>query len=267
MLNHSVSRYCENDTPGKLFGVEIEAEGPGLRDVESRGFRLENDGSLGDGGVEFVQRVPATASATDSVIRKLVKNIRDSGAQPRLNPRSGVHIHINMQDYSVLQAFTFLTAYYVLEDALVALCHPGREGNFFCLRLTDSSEPVDRLVHCVARNRFQEISTHGAMRYSAMNLDPLLTYGSVEFRALHSPEDFREISPWVSMFDELRENSIKTFRNPQEVIDGLSAMGRANFVRVLVPSFFDQIVGMADYEDKLQQGCWNIQRFAFSSNW
>lgn len=255
--------------PGKVYGVEIEMEGnkggfPTALPKEMN-FRAAPDNSLRPNSIEYVSIVPKKKEELKQDIELLHSALAALDCLPVDSPRAGVHIHINMQDNTFLELLTFLTVYYVLENSLIRNCGKGRVGNLFCLRLEDAMTIKDTLILAAINKNISSLNSKGHYRYSAMNMDALFQYGSLEFRALRTPTDIRTIGVWLDIFSQLQD-AAKTFKDPSEVIDKVSALGYQGFVNKVLGKHAP-FINPLYLPDDMQSCVWNIQSFAFSSNW
>lgn len=249
-----------------LFGIEVEMEEPVFTD--DRGYdetwRTTIDGSLRGDSTEFVLRQPSRKADTIASLIALQKSV------PRRadSPRCGVHIHVDFRNNTVAELYRFMAVYFVLENALIALCGEGRKGNLFCLSLSDAMEQWTRLNDSTSRGEFTRIFSRGERRYSAMNLDSLQTLGSVEFRALRTPRDVTEIADWIALFDTMKQSSIANFKTPVEVVESYSFNGMKWFLEhTVTPKFAELIADLPNANRLLQDGIWNFQDIAYQGKW
>jgi hypothetical protein len=157
----------------------------------------------------------------------------------------GVHIHINVQEMTLPELMNFMMLYLVFEDLMVKWCGDDREGNFFCLRSKDAEGLVEALIDLKQHWNLQDIISDD-LRYASMNIVALIKFGSLEFRAMRTPKDIREIAVWVDLLTTLKDQS-KNFRYPHEILEGFSADGVTEFVN----SIFGDRANLLDFPDVL----------------
>ena len=266
----STFRLEERGVPefkGTLFGIEIEMEGQvRVPDGKSANWRQERDGSLrGDGSREYVSRGAWDKKTAAAEILELYDNILKNKGTINNSMRAGVHIHLNMQDKTMMELFTFVALYYVLEDTLIDMFGTEeRVGNLFCLRLSDASYTSEILATAIKSGAFAQYMTdNDEIRYSALNLTSLSKYGSVEFRALQTPQDPRQILSWIDIIELILKGSQK-FKTPEEVLNHLSADGVDNTLDLIG---LPQLKNVPDYNDKIQKSIWATQFWVFSNEW
>lgn len=225
MFNYKVRDYLHlGVTPGDV-GLEIEMEVTKKVDPLSKypGWYIEGDGSLRGIGYEFILKKPLSAKNVNLRIKQLKKNLDDQGVKIIPSIRAGVHIHLNMQDKTFADVYRFLCCYYPLETVLLNWCGQGRQGNLFCLSGRDAIFQHE----CLRDSALQEdiyILRTDSLRYSAMNLQSLFSFGSLEFRALGTDPDLEKISPLIDILTKLKEyacNSVSPWQN----LVNISGMG------------------------------------------
>lgn len=254
---------------GAVFGVEIEFELRGeLRGVDGspislKHWRKEAEGSV-QNGLELVS-APLAINDMNRELDKIAKVMNENNRVIDLvdSPRAGVHIHVNMQDKTWRQLTISALIYYILENALVENCGKDREGNLFCLRLSDASGIKERLQYLP--DQYQLMNSNGNLRYSALNFDSLFNFGTLEWRPLRTPVDFREIKPWLEAMNRIfREEH---FDNPYHMMETVSADGPIAFARKVLGPQFSLIERNKNLVNQIQQGVWDVQDVVFMKQW
>ena len=119
-------RYKDKD-----FALELEHEGA-TQSITSSYWNSVRDGSLREGGIEYVMRGPAKITKLKQVLnqwRELTTNCQfdlDSA-------NTSTHVHINVKSKTYVELISFLCCYYLIEDSINHLCDDTRKGNLFCL--------------------------------------------------------------------------------------------------------------------------------------
>jgi hypothetical protein len=226
-------------TPG-IFGIEIEAEGHGLREVKNKWWRTEDDGSLRgnypEEKAEFVLKEPITLIDVKPALQSLVKALE--GAEFNFSYRTSVHVHVNVQELTHVQILNLIYTYLLLEEPLMTYCGKSRKGNRFCLRLADA-EGVLEVLQGMFRDG--EGSHHAAgdnVRYSAINLAALNKYGSLEFRAMRGNLDVEVLTTWVEALNKLRVFALQV-ENPKEILKLVEKFGAEGFMRNIMGGLYD----------------------------
>lgn len=245
-----------------VIGVEVEVEGSNLP-AHVEGWRLEHDGSLRE-GIEYVFVKPMSVEQGMSTLDNLAVAFKENNSEVPESVRAGVHVHINVQDMDVVQLFTFITCYLVLEDTLIKYCGENRQGNLFCLRATDA-QFLPFILHEVIRNKELYRLHHDDLRYASINLKALGEYGSLEFRAMRSTPDIEAIKTWVNMLLSIKEAST-SFKNPKEVMYSMSMEGQREFAARCLGEY----IGLVDSPllgKEVSNCARNIQMVAFATDW
>ena len=252
-----------------IIGLEIEVEGHRLPNPEVF-WRREVDGSLkAEETAEYVLARPAkdenelleALKYLDGLYKTYKSRVDDS-------VRAGVHVHINCQDLTIVELYTFICLYLVLENVLVKFCGQWREGNLFCLRASDAEFLLEELAAAIETGSHRNILWSDNLRYASINVKALGDYGSLEFRAMRGTRDLNLIGQWALLLYHLKEAS-KGFQNPADVVQRFSLETPLTFIKnVLGP--FEKMVAISDkkeYEAMLYEGMRNAQDIAYTTDW
>jgi hypothetical protein len=173
-----------------LYGLELEIERASF-DWEISGFRATEDGSLRNNGVEFIS-APMDYGQMAHGLQAFFKNARtDSRCY---SERTSIHVHTNCLDLTVPQLTSLLMMYQVVEDLLFAWIGEERDKNIFCVPWSQT-----KLTHNVLANieQFVSMSSVERNKYTALNLVPLRTQGTIEWRHMHGHNDVERILTWL----------------------------------------------------------------------
>lgn len=246
---------------GPRYGIELEMEGPGVPRVEPpTNWDSKRDGSLGPHGVEFVSRQAFNFDRTELMLRRMKQALDDSHTTPDCTVACSSHVHMNVQDLEVVQVLNIATTYYILEDYITRLAGPERQGNLFCLRLSDSEVPLERLRMSIEEGLFPR-GINEDVRSSALNLCSLATFGTLEFRAFRGVNDPMELLDWVTILQKIRDFSLG-FEDPAAIVQHFSIRGAHMFAaEVLGPDLIETIGPVS--EEELYEGVFRVQWLAF----
>ena len=267
----SISNLFNLEKKNGACGVEIELNyGIRSRDYvlpRVRDWHKEEDGSLGIMGIEYVMDQPRSVNDTHEQIDDLY-NAFEKNKEIYIKDldKAGIHVHINVQDYNCTELFTFACAYLMVEKVLVQWCGEGRVGNHFCLRLSDAEKLLFQMLEATQNKDLYHLNTQD-IRYASMNFLSVFKYGSLEFRAMRTPETQKAVHQWVDMLFEIKENA-KKFASPLEIIDAMSGQGDKAFLDMLLPSFSDMLFneGYCKFGD-IEEGARAIQMLAYIPDW
>ena len=236
------------------IGIEIEAEFniPLNWDETPPNWIATRDGSLRGESAEFIVRNPITRNGIEKTLNNIYNYIEPAGLKDSDN--CSVHVHINCQTLTIPQAVTFAALYYIFEPALMPLCGEHRSGNLFCLTGLESQYQFTVLEQiALGNNRLRRDD----IKYAAMNLFALKSYGSLEFRAMKFPISKDELSQWIKILLELKDSAMR-FNSPVEILDKFSELGLPDFVATYLPSY-SGILNIRDYEEDIRDVMHYIQ--------
>ena len=206
------------------FGIEVEVEGVLVEysddefidgvspsaycsgNVSKYGWLTKEDGSLRNGGVEFIS-MPTNGKHLYHVLDNLFKLIPKN---TDFHPRAGIHVHVNCVDMSVAQVRRAILLYILFEPMFFSLVDKNRKKNIFCVPVESANAASDLLLLSTKRRK------DSVQKYLALNIDTLYYYGTIEFRHLQSTNDLAVIGRWLKVIDNLFN-----FAKLSEDFDGL----------------------------------------------
>jgi hypothetical protein len=200
----------------KEFGIEIEVENvPGLH-IPGGIWETTGDDSLGNdtSNGELVLSSPLNFKEAMAAIRVADRHLKEHHPDHHFSMRTSVHVHMNVQQYSLKQILDILTLYWLYENQLVRYCGPDREGNFYCLRFSDSEALAYKIyAACLYHQNSDSLRTLdllGSMdhKYSAVNTAPLIRYGSLEFRSMRGTSSPVTMKRWLTMLSAIRDEAV-----------------------------------------------------------
>jgi hypothetical protein len=268
------------------IGLEIEVEGtnlPGYHRNEEGNvavpmrnhWRIENDGSLrtnnpGDEACEYVLRNPVSRDDLSKALDFFTKKWSDAGATSYDTYRCSVHVHLNVSDWPMRRVYSFLTAWFILEELLVDWADGGtnhRVGNRFCLRAKDAEGIIDRLQQ-MAKEDFRGRPDRNTLKYGAVNIAALAQYGSLEFRALRGTTDTKLIRTWVDMLLRIKDFAAK-YDNPNEIIQDFSGRDPIAWAREVLGDLAESAFqgDLTKATEKLFGGMRLAQDVGYATNW
>lgn len=229
------------------LGVEIECEGKNLNPIDTDTWRTERDGSLRGEypyrSSEYVMRQPVSALRLTKVIDELINH--QAKATLEFSFRTSVHVHVNVQGYTIDEMLAFLYACLLLEEPLMNFCGETRKGNRFCLRVKDA-EGYDKTLNSLFEYGWRTIRDLNGdnIRYSAINIHALKKYGSIEFRGMRGNMDRDVLIPWCNTLLNIRNTATK-LGSPVAVYNEFIKRGNQEFAKKMFGKHFDKF----DYPD------------------
>jgi len=176
-----------------LFGCEYEIED--LISIPSRipNIIIETDGSLRNGGKEFISS-PLNLENTLETFSTLHSNI--SYGSKAFSDRTSIHVHVNCMNLELYQVRNIVLLYALFEECFFRMVEPTRRDNIHCVALTETFLPAiyRAPIHSMV------CKWH---KYTALNLKPLVTQGTIEFRHMHGHNDLVLFESWLHVIEKL----------------------------------------------------------------
>jgi hypothetical protein len=176
------------------IGIEIELENFCV--VKSIPYELcmwqfIEDSSLKIMGRELVS-YPMSGRAIDVALDQYKGILNCLADKPDTGHRCSIHVHVNVRELTQPQLTAFVASYACLEQLFFSLVKDHRKGNSYCYPLTDLHPDSASIM-----------KYDPAFKYCAFNTDPVLRYGTVEFRHFHATTDIKEITRWLQLICKL----------------------------------------------------------------
>jgi hypothetical protein len=190
-----------NIYPVPLTGIEVEVENVNAGDTQapSHSWRVENDGSLRNMGIEYIS-LPTKPEHIESAITYLFDDILPTTAH--FSPRTSIHIHLNCRELDLMQIYNIVITYQCFEDLLYDFAGKERKKSIFCVPVGNTS------YYRNMKALFQANDLVGWSKYTGLNLGPLNEYGTIEFRHLRGTNDKRVLFKWLHLLYSLYNYAI-----------------------------------------------------------
>lgn len=202
-------------------GVEIEVERFTNRRARLNYWNMVNDGSLRNNGQEFTFRGPLGGKDAFDAIAEIDTLLYTT--KPDLNIRCSTHVHVDVRDMTVPQLKRLILAYAFYESFLFNQSGRYRMKSNFCMPLCVAEGLTNILTtswgHPDEDFLFQV--TERWDKYSAINLIPMRSYGSVEFRIAEGKSSKGQLLRLVNRFLALKELAIASDITDREFLDKL----------------------------------------------
>lgn len=196
----------ETYTPNRnnYIGIEIEVEGIGSSAYESwltrtpRWFQVHQDGSLRNGGVEFIT-LPFDATYAPYILNYFFTSLTRTNPGFVFTNRCSMHVHLDMTDTTYWQFESLYQLYLCFERQFYEYAGDVRENSNFCVPV--SATPFEEYFFSTAKTRtwntlLNSIPDLDSAKYTGLNITRLRDLGTVEFR--HLPGHKRV--PWITKF-------------------------------------------------------------------
>lgn len=247
------------------IGIEIEVEGKRLP-PKNQYWNKDKDGSLKPTheAAEYILRQPVKLAEVGGVLDTLKKAFKEAGSEVDNTYRAGIHVHVNVQDLSMSEMITMVLLFIIVEDMYIKFCDKTRQGNHFCLRTSDASYFTECLWAACEQNDPHLFQTDD-LRYSAINLQSLHKYGSIEFRALESTQDYAKILTWCNMLHKLKLGA-KLYRSPAHLVSSFSQDG-FGILKEILGEYYLPLTAYGTWRTAARQGLLRAQDIAFCRDW
>lgn len=190
-------------------GIEIEVESRSVsqRDIRERildgslqTWELDpNEGSLRGGSYGWEIRTTGQGipfGTLGGVLGELYPVLGDSTGVWR----SAVHVHVDVRERTPYQRALALALAYVADYDIFRQVSPEREESNFCVPLENKTAQVTREVVRMASGG----PPGGYGKYSSVNILPMRTFGTMEFRHMRTPECDNTVPSVRQALDQVR---------------------------------------------------------------
>jgi len=247
-------------------GIEIELEGKNFPLKFSKYWTSKTDGSLRGNNIEYILTKPLARTVYPKALKYLTDMQDKNGTVVKNTGNAGIHVHINVQEMSMVQVYNFICLYLMYEDLLMAFCGESREGNFFCLRAKDAEYLIKVLTDVAKQEYWEGIDAGGNVRYASINVGALRKFGSLEFRGMRSPIDNDTLILWTEVLLKLKDCA-KKYKTPKDIIEGFSRDGQEYFTEKVFGKYAKKIFRDYNWGEKLVEGMWRAQDIAYCRDW
>jgi len=230
-----------------LFGLELEIENitttPEIRDF----WNQHEDHSLRDNGVEYTTQ-PIQGKYVESALLHL-NDVLMVDNKPVFSGRCSTHVHINVQDLSWENIYSFVLLYAIFEKHFFFVAGTKREENIFCV-------PLYKSTQLYTINTLKNYIKYWS-KYNAINIAPILgndysmRYGTIEFRHLYGTLNPEIILSWVNTISKIKEACVKFKLN--SLVDNILTMNSTSeyiqlYKRIFQEEALTQKMLKADFE-------------------
>lgn len=219
-----------------LAGIEIELEEIRLSDEPTfQYWEAKQDGSLRNSGMEFVCSSPwggrdlyAASLEIDSFLFRHT---------PDASWRCSTHVHIDVRDMSVAQVKRMILAYIVYERVLFRCSGWHRYKNNFCVALGFAQEQLSTLANNwhLDDADFTNRVIREWDKYTSLNLLPMSSFGSIEFRISEAKWRKGSIIRLTNRFLSLKELAVNFEGSDSDFIEYLSTLPIHSAIRKGLP--------------------------------
>ena len=186
--------------PNYVFGIEVEVEkiiNNLLVPKHKSYWNTVTDGSLRNHGVEFVS-LPLKAFQVEKALKQVQYQLQNN--TPEFSERTSVHVHMNIRDLTLDQILALTLVYTCVEPLLFKWVGHNRNKNTFCIPLNNTN--FYDLYKDITRNPTN--TPRMWMKYTAFNLIPISSKGTVEFRHMYGTLEIDKLITWINLLSYLK---------------------------------------------------------------
>lgn len=234
-----------------LAGVEIELENMNVGTPSFNYWDAKDDGSLRNNGKEFVFSSPWGGRDLYNAAIEIDGFLFDN--HPEETWRCSTHVHIDVRDMNVAQVKKMILAYAMYERILFQCSGAHRYKNNFCVALGFAQEQLNTLGNAWSENSDQFFSriTEGWDKYSAMNLLPMSSFGSIEFRISEAKWRKGRLIRLVNRFLSLKEIAMNFTGTEEEMLEYMLTTPIQKVIRKGLPRVMPDVTKDVEYGFKI----------------
>lgn len=233
--------------PRLKVGIEVEVEQVRdrlLPNVANAVWGVREDGSLRNGGVEFVS-IPICDQQIPWSIHYLFDQYLPKQAD--FSDRTSIHVHVNVRSWSCGDVLNLMLLYIVFEKLLYRFAGPHRYKNIFCVPIQETKLPIV-LSNYLANGAFDDLLMHWA-KYSGLNLVPIKKMGTVEYRQMLGHRDSDYLLNWINILQQMHKAADTT--NFKQLFNTIKTLNSTSYYeQFLVDTFKDQAKHLLKFDLK-----------------
>ena len=211
VYEHKESVVCVN--PELVIGYELETENctasaSGYTKIgDKTNFGVTVDNSLRGSAYEFISRPMKSKHALSA----LGEFLKQTGFNPaNYTDRCSVHVHVNCTNLELEQVSAISLLYTVFEEILFEFVGHDRDSNIYCVPWNQCRMHFDLVQNFLA-------DSNSVLRrwnkYTALNLLPLHTQGTIEFRQMHGTADMEKLTTWTNIIGAICKAAVEISLN------------------------------------------------------
>ncbi len=220
--------------PKVLVGVEVEVENVLFIEpnIPLCFWAITEDGSLRNRGREFKTK-PLPLTYLEAALTQLF-----NGLNPDIDfsKRCSIHFHFDVRFMTIEQSVGLMLSYSAVENLLFKFVMGDRRKNIFCVPITETL-----LLHKQkgdAKSFILNIKDYWH-KYTALNLLPMGTLGTVEFRQMPGINDVQKLLIWADLLSRLRIFAYK--HSLEDITNMVNQLNTTSEYRKFVESIFGEL--------------------------
>jgi len=242
--------------PTLVYGVELEIEGlddgTNFDDCLVPGMHHTEDGSLRNGR-EFITS-PMKMRELDYTLRQFFR--QNEFTEDNYSERCSVHVHVNVGDMPYTNPCSVFLLYQMYEKVLFDWIGGDRENNIFCAPWYTSLLGKN-LLH-QDYDSFEQILGRVVrwQKYTAVNLLPISTLNTIEWRHMGGTADVERILMWCRLIGCIMAwAKANTYEEATAFVLSLNTTSRYNEVcHSIFGEYVHEIFKLPRYKERLEEG-------------
>lgn len=231
--------------PKTFIGVEVEVENVLKIDpnLTLMFWSVKEDGSLRNRGKEFVTPGVLSVNYLEPALVQLFRSLNND---IDFSHRTSIHFHLDVRQLTLQQLVAFVLTYTTVENLLFKYVGTNRRTNIFCVPITETGvmehmgDDPKKFIWAVEKSW---------MKYTAFNLLPTATQGSVEFRHMPGTSNINKLLGWVEMICRLKTFVYK--HSYDTIVDQILHLNSNSMYKQFVESIFGDMTAYLDMSNLL----------------
>jgi hypothetical protein len=238
-------------------GIEVELEGFHSDQPKVRGWNTIPDGSLRDGGLEFVFNGPVGGVTAMTRLTALGEVLGPYQEDIKCSERTSLHVHVDVRELELGQVWLMLVLYGLVEPYLFTVCGEHRADNIYSLAWYKGEHQLSNLSALSYNNGFRATGDSEMFpKYATVNIGALNTFGSLEFRGHEGTATIDQMTLWVNHLLALKEY-VLGFQHPCDgkgLLDQSFRLGAEDFLRDVFGDLLTTPIDGESYEKLMDIG-------------
>ncbi len=253
--NNPVWELVDSET---LVGIEVEVENAGGNQPTYL-WQSKNDGSLRNGGIEYVS-FPMRGENVGIALNHLFNFTMNKDKV--FSTRTSIHVHVDVRELTPEEVLKITCLYCAVEPVLYEWVGKGRASSIFCVPWWKT-----HYINNVIRNLKTLEEHHGSVqnqtnRYSGLNFDSMMKFGTLEFRHLAGTDDVRRIVTWINILLQLKKAAIAANKDAllKQIEELNTKSNYATFVQEHFGMMGFHLQRVGDFEKLMELGVKTVKR-------
>ena len=253
-------------SPNSLVGIEVEVEN--IKRIDPNliltWWVIEEDASLRNNGREF-KTCPLPLKYVEPALTQLFNGLNDDRD---FSNRTSVHVHQDVRSFSMENLFVLILTYMIIEPLMFRFADSSRRKSIYCVPMNSANTLLKMCKHTdLEQSLYNSVSS--CEKYSALNLGPINTFGTLEYRHMSGTDNIPKLLVWISLINKLKIWAYRT--SLEDMFRHVSTLNTSSAYREFINQIFgDKLTPLLDISNlprDLEQGVYNAKNIAFVNKW